>query len=64
MKSPECPNRISQFWSLQCLPHNFLNIGPILTKPVPIESSRSGLSIRAGFVKIGSILRKLWAKQK
>ena len=44
--------------------HNFLNIDAILTKPVPIESSRSGLSIRTGFVKIGAILRTLWAKQK
>jgi len=38
-------------------PHIFLNIDPIMAKPAPIESSRSGLSIRVGFVKIGAILR-------
>ena len=40
----------------------FLNIVPILAKPVPLESPGRELSIGAGFVKIGSILRKLWAK--
>ena len=40
------------------------NIDPILTKPVPIDSSRQGLSIGTGSVKIGSMLRKLWTKQK
>ena len=49
---------ISQF----CFVHNFPNIAPILTKPVPIESREWELSIGAGFVKIGSILRKLWVK--
>ena len=38
---------------------NFLNINPILTNPAPIESPEKGLSIRAEFVKIGFILRKL-----
>jgi len=37
---------------------------PVLMKPVPIESSRSGLSIRTGFGKIGAMLRKLRIKQK
>ena len=45
-----------------CFAHNFLNIAPILTKPVRIESPERELSIGAGFVKIGPILRKLWAK--
>ena len=46
-----------------CFAHNFLNIDPVLlTKPVRIESPERELSIGAGFVKIGSILRKLWAK--
>ena len=42
--------------------HNFLNITPILAKSAPIESSRTALSIRTGFIKIGAILRKLWSK--
>ena len=46
----------------QCLVHIILNIGPILTKPAPIESSRPGLSIRTGFVEIGAMLRKLWGE--
>ena len=49
---------------VKCFAHNFPNINPILTKPAPIESPRSGLSIRTGFVKIGAILRRLWPKQK
>ena len=42
-------------------PCNFLNIAPFLTRPLPIESSRSKLSIGTGLVKNGSILRKLWS---
>lgn len=34
-------------------------MNPILTNPVPIESSEKDLSIGAGFVKIGFILTKL-----
>ena len=42
--------------------HNFLIIDPILTKPVPIESREWGLLIGTGFIKIGSILSKIWTK--
>ena len=38
---------------------NFLNIGRILTKPVPIERSRPGLSIDTGVVKIRPVSTKL-----
>jgi len=37
-------------------------IASTLTKPVRIESPERKLSIVAGFVKIGIILRKIWAK--
>ena len=37
--------------------HNFLNIEPFLTRPVPIEGLHSQLSIGAGLVKNGSISR-------
>ena len=40
---------------------NFLNINPILTNSARIERPFSGLSIGAGFVKIGFMLRKLKA---
>jgi len=36
-------------------------MGPIYQNLVPIENSRSGLLIGTGFIKIGTILRKLWA---
>jgi len=39
-----------------CTGRNFLNIAPILMKPVPMESSHSGLSIRAGFSKIKELM--------
>ena len=45
------------------LAHNFLNIDPFLTRPVPIESSHSQLSIGTGLVKNGTILRKLWSNR-
>ena len=38
---------------------DFLNIVPFLTRPAPIESSPSQLSIGTGLVKNGSVLRKL-----
>ena len=38
---------------------NFLNIDPFLTRPVPIESSHSQLSIGTGLVKNGYVSRKL-----
>ena len=41
------------------LAHNFLNIDPFLTRPVPIESSHSQLSIGTSLVKNGSISREL-----
>ena len=46
-----------------CLAYNFLNIDPILAKPVPMESPVRELSIGAGLSQIGAILRKLWTKQ-
>ena len=42
------------------IPCHFLNILPLLTRPVLIESSHSQFSIGTGFVKNGAILRKLW----
>jgi len=42
-----------------CFAHN---IDAILTKPARIESPEREHSIGADFVKIGSMLRKLWAK--
>ena len=46
------------------LPHNFLIIDPFLTRPVPIESSHSQLSIGTGLVKNGHKLRTLWNNRK
>ena len=46
-------------WSI-LMAHNCMNIGQILTKPVPIDRSWPGLSIGAGWVKIWPILTKLW----
>ena len=46
-----------------CLVHNFVNIGRLLTKLVPIDRARSGLSIGTNFVKNRPILTKLWTKQ-
>ena len=40
--------------------HKFVNNDRILTKPVPMERSRSGLSIGTGLVKIRSLLTDLW----
>ena len=45
-----------------CFAHNFLNIDPILTKAVRIESPERELSIGTGFVKIGPILIQLWMR--
>ena len=39
--------------------HNFVNTGPFLTKPAPMERSPSGLSIGTGFVKNRPISTKL-----
>ena len=40
---------------LTLMVHNFVNTGQISTKPVPIDSACSGLSIGTGLVKL-----KLW----
>ena len=45
----------------ECFLSIILNIDPFVTKPAPIESPRRDLSIGTGFVKNGSILRRLWA---
>ena len=69
-KREKCPKVLVSIWqqkiqyfSQNCLIHNFLNTAPILTKAG--RSPVRELSIRAGFVKIGirAILRKLWTKQ-
>ena len=39
--------------------HKFVNNDRILTKPVPMERSRSGLSIDTGFVENSSLCTKL-----
>ena len=50
------------FWQI-CFAHKILNFAPISMKPAPIKSHGWEVSIGAGFIKFGSILRKLWAKQ-
>ena len=40
------------------LVHNFVDMGPFLTKPVPMESPIPGLLFETGFVKNGPIARK------
>ena len=45
------------------LVHNFSWKGPLLTKPVPIDSQNSGLSIGTGFVKNGFFCEKLWTNK-
>ena len=39
--------------------HNFGNIGPFLTKPVPMESCERDLSFETGSVKNGPMSTKL-----
>ena len=51
MVSPEMP--------LPRWGHNFFDIGPFLTKPVPFESSHRKLSNGTGFVKNGPISKTL-----
>ena len=46
---------------LTLMDHNFVNIGQILTKPVPIDSPGQDLSTGIGLVKIWPMLTKLWA---
>lgn len=50
------------FGSLWCLTYKYIDIGPILMKPIPIERYHWDLSIGTGFIKSGSSWRNLWGK--
>ena len=77
IKSPECFNIITQFWSWQCLAHIFVNIDhfhfclPLIFLILPdfdVTGTDRKLSLRAfdpyRFRQNRAVLSKIWAKQK